>query len=122
MIKEYPSKDSRDSGDILRRVSSIIHLILDIREFSAKWVLKGSVLLRSMIQCLLHKPFWTDFSRILWDLLNCLISMGDNWIQTPKNRPGNAEQWFPVFKEVHDTEVMKQGSWHLSSVTNMEFL
>jgi hypothetical protein len=25
------------------------------------------VLIRSVIKCILHKPFWSDFGRILWD-------------------------------------------------------
>jgi hypothetical protein len=47
------------------RVGYIIHEILDMRKLSAKWVPKCLNADRSVSVCLLHKPFWTDFSRIL---------------------------------------------------------
>jgi hypothetical protein len=48
------------------RVGYIIHEILDMRTFSAKWVPKC---LSADQKCLLQKPFWTDFGGILWDIL-----------------------------------------------------
>jgi hypothetical protein len=40
-----------------------------MKKLSAKWVSKCSMLVRSMIEYLLHNPILTDFGRILWDFL-----------------------------------------------------
>jgi hypothetical protein len=51
------------------RVGYIIHEILDMRRLSAKWVPKCLNADHSVIECLLHRPLWTDFGEILWDFL-----------------------------------------------------
>jgi hypothetical protein len=48
------------------RVGYIIHEILDMRKLSAKWVSKFSMLVRSVFECSLHKPFWANFGRLMW--------------------------------------------------------
>jgi hypothetical protein len=34
---------------------------------------------RRVLECLLHKPLWTDAGGILWDL-SCLITVDETWI------------------------------------------
>jgi hypothetical protein len=43
-----------------------IHESLDMRNLSAKWVPNVSMLIRSGIQCLLHKQISNEFCGILW--------------------------------------------------------
>jgi hypothetical protein len=52
----------------LERVSYNTHDNLDTRKLSAEWVSEFSMLSRSVIECLFHKQFWTDFGGIRWEL------------------------------------------------------
>jgi hypothetical protein len=77
------------------RVGYIIHEILDMIKLTAKWVPKrlNAINVRRVIECLLHKPFWTNFSGILCDFFKHLVTMDEThihqWhmIQRPKNNP-----------------------------------
>jgi histone-lysine N-methyltransferase SETMAR len=50
------------------------------------------MLISSVIQCLLHKPFWTDFGGILLDFLNHLVTMDETWIHILVYDPETKEQ------------------------------
>jgi transposase len=52
----------------LESIGYIVHEILDISS-QPNWSPKVSMLIRSVIECLLHEPFWTDFGGIQWNFL-----------------------------------------------------
>jgi hypothetical protein len=66
MDRRFAEK-SRDHGDIRRKVGCIIHEILDISH--PKGFPNVLMLIKSMIECLLHKPFWTNLHGIMWNSL-----------------------------------------------------
>jgi hypothetical protein len=66
--RRVSAKNIAETLEICRgRVNYIIQKILKIRKLSSKWFQSVSMLVRSMIECLLHKPLLTDLDGMLWD-------------------------------------------------------
>jgi hypothetical protein len=68
-IKEYPLKGQQRPWRYPRKeyAAYIIHEIVFMRSSMTNGIQNVPLLVRSVIECLLHKPFWTDFSKFLWD-------------------------------------------------------
>jgi hypothetical protein len=78
MIEEYPQKDSRDPGDIPKE--SRLNYSRDFRHekaLSQMGFLNVSMLVRNVIECLIHKPFWKYFQRNPMGSFNRLVTMDE---------------------------------------------
>ena len=92
-------------GISLERVDSTIHKDLDVRKFSAKWVLKCWTRIKNVIGASLSK-FWNFFRR------DPKISCCDWWLWT---KPGYITMWWLWTKPGYITMTRRQSNNQLSS-------